>query len=261
MKKYKNIGIILTYNCADLVEKTFDRIPKGVLDQVIVADDGSTDDIAIVAKKLKIPLYRHAHSGYGGNIKFGLKKAVELGADFIVEIHGDGQYDPSVIPAALKKIHSGYDFLLGSRFTNLNQAIKEDHMPIARYLANIGLSFIAKIILQVNLTEVHTGFRVYSRNLVQTMGFKNTSNEHIYSFENIAQARFFNLRITEIPIHCDYAKDHTSISIRKSIIYSFDMFRVMGEYILAKMGLKRGLFDYSRRRNRNNKFSSPITKP
>ena len=260
-KKAKCIGIVLTHNCAHLVEQTVHSIPVGVLDQIIIVDDGSKDNIATVAKKLNIPFYSHKHLGYGGNIKYGLKKALELDADYMVEIHGDYQYDLSVIPEALKKIQSGYDFLLGSRFTKLSQALGDDHMPIERYLANIGLSFVAKIVLQVNLTEVHAGFRVYSRKLLQTIGFNHTSNDHIYSFENIVQAKYYNLNIAEIPVNCEYARDHTSISIIKSIVYSFDMFRVMIEYILAKMGIRQDLFNNSRNRNRNYKLSPNRFKP
>lgn len=260
-KKTKKIGVILTYNCAHLIEKTYKNIPKNSLDKIIIADDDSKDNIKQVAKKLKVPFYTHPHRGYGGNIKFGLQKALKLNADYIVEIHGDGQYDYSVIPFALKKIQLGYDFLFGSRFTNLKQALIEDHMPIERYLANIGLSLIAKIVLKVNLTEVHSGFRVYSKHLLETIGFNNTSNDHIYSFENIAQAKFYDLPMTEVPIHCDYTKTHTSIKIFWSILYSFDMFRVMNEYILARMGFKRKLFSNSGSRNRNDKSSSTFFKP
>lgn len=260
-KRTKKIGIILTYNCSQLLVKTVRNIPKGCLDQIIISDDGSTDNVRQLANKLNIPFYSHAHRGYGGNIKFGLKKAMELGADYMVEIHGDGQYDYSVIPTALKKIESGYDFLFGSRFTTLKQAIIDDHMPIERYLSNIGLTMIAKLVLQLPLTEVHSGFRVYSSNLLKTIGFKNTSNDHIYSFENLAQAKYCNLPITEIPIHCNFAQQHTSMSIIRSVIYSLDMFRVMGEYLLAKIGFNRKLFQYSRGRNRNNKFTSILSKP
>ncbi len=237
----KVVGIIMTYNCALLVAGTVKRIPLNSLDKLIIVDDGSKDDIASVAKELNIPLFKHKHLGYGGNIKFGLKKALELGGDYLVEIHGDGQYDPKAIPTAIKKMKIGYDFMLGSRFTDLSQPL-DDKMPLARYLANIGLSFIDKLILRAPLTEYHSGFRVYSRKLLETVDLKTTSDDYLFSFEIIAQARFYNLPITEIPVRCNYKDDHTSASILKSAIYSFQMCKVLALYLISKAGFKTRLF-------------------
>ena len=156
----KRVGIILTWNCAQFLEAIYNRLPKDSFDEIIIADDASSDETAKVAQRLGIPFFTHAHTGYGGNIKFGLRKALELGADYMAEIHGDDQYDPSFIPAAFAIMHDGADFVLGSRFVDIRQP-RRDKMPLERYLANIGLSFIDRIILQIPLTEFHTGFRVY----------------------------------------------------------------------------------------------------
>lgn len=231
----KVIGIMMTYNCANMIKSTYEGLPKGIFSKVIVADDGSIDKSVQVARKLGLSVYTHIHGGYGANIKFGLKKAVDLGADYAVEIHGDGQYDQSVVPTAIKKMETGYDFILGSRFINLKHAI-EDGMPLVRYFANLGLSFIDRIVLGVNLTEFHTGFRVYSRRLIKSLRFEGTSDNYLYSFEIICQARFNNFRIGEIPMRCDYKTAHTSISIKKSIIYALGTFAILAKYILAKMG-------------------------
>lgn len=240
-KGYKSVGIILAWNCAHLIEGIYQRIPKEYFDEIILADDGSTDETLAVAKKLGIQSFTHEHSGYGGNIKFGLHKALELGADYMVEIHGDGQYEPSFIPRALEMMHEGADFLLGSRFTDIVQPLR-DKMPLVRYLANIGLSFFDRLILQVPLTEFHTGFRVYSRRLVETLDFTHTSNDYLFSFEVIAQARYCNLRIRELPIRCDYEAEHTSISIKKSIIYALRTFGTLFSYLLACAGFERKIF-------------------
>lgn len=240
-KKEKIIGIILTYNCAGLVEKTYSLLPKKLFDSIIIVDDGSKDNIADIAKKLKIPFYSHRHSGYGGNVKYGLKKSLQMGADYIVEVHGDGQYDPGAVLPALNKIKEGYALLLGSRFVDLLQPL-QDKMPLSRYVANIVLSFIYRVILGVNLTEFHTGFHIYSKEFISIVGFKNTSNGHIYSLEIIFQSCFKKLPICEIPIRCDYASPHTSISIKKSIIYTFESFFLSSQYILAKIGIKYGIF-------------------
>lgn len=242
-KKIKVIGIILTYNCAEMIEDLFKRIPKKPFDKIILIDDGSTDNTVQIARKLNILSFVHKNLGYGGNIKYGLKKALEMEADYMVEIHGDGQYDPSVIPSALKKIEAGYSLLLGSRFVNLKQPLL-DKMSMERYLANIILSFIYNIILRIELTEFHTGFHIYSKEFLYAVGFNNTSQGHLYSLEIIFQACFKKLPIVEIPIRCDYSAQHTSISIKKSIAYTFQSFFLLAQYILAKADLKYGIFKH-----------------
>lgn len=239
----KIIGIIMVYNCAAMIEDTYKKLPKKILDRIIIVDDGSTDNSVGVAKRLGVVVYTHKHGGYGANIKFGLKKAKELEADYAIEIHGDGQYDSSVIPSAIEKTtKQDIDLLLGSRFTNLKQAIN-DGMPLGRYLANLVLSFFDRLVLGVNLTEFHTGFRVYSKRLLEKMAFENTSDNYLYSFEIICQARFYNLNISEIPMRCTYKTIHTSISIKKSIFYALGTFQVLIKYIMAKNGMKIKLFN------------------
>lgn len=244
MKQHKDgkaIGVILTYNCGPMVEGLYRRISQGALDEIILVDNNSADDTIEIAKRLGINYFIHEYTEYGGSIKWGLKKALELGADYIVEIHGDGQYDPVFIPDALKKIKEGYDFLLGSRFTDFKQPLR-DKMPLARYLANVGLSFIDRLVLGIPLTEFHSGFRVYSRRLLKTVNLDATSGTHLFSFQIITLARFCNLKITEIPIRCNYADEHTSISIFHSTVYAFQTFKVLFQYILARAGFKIRLF-------------------
>jgi glycosyltransferase involved in cell wall biosynthesis len=118
----KVIGMILTYNCAELVADTYRGLPEGIFDQVIIVDDASSDSILLVAEALGIPAYTHGHLGYGGNVKFGLRQALAFGADCIVEIHGDGQYATSAVAPALEKVHQGSHFVMGSRFLNGGQA-------------------------------------------------------------------------------------------------------------------------------------------
>ncbi len=245
MTQGKAIGVILTNNCGSMVKGLFCRIPQEALDDIILVDNNSADNTIQIAKRLGIKYFVHEYTEYGGSIKWGLKKALELGADYIVEIHGDGQYDPAFIPDALKKMREGYDFLLGSRFTNLTQPIK-DKMPLSRYLANVGLSFIDRLILQIPLTEFHSGFRIYSRRLLETVNLNATSDTHLFSFQIITLARFCNLKITEIPIRCNYADEHTSISILHSTIYALRTFKVLFQYIQARAGFKIRLFQCSK---------------
>lgn len=242
----KVIGIILTYNSAKTFEDIYHRIPKQALDEIIVSDDGSTDATVKIAKQLGIPVFAHAHYGYGGNIKFGLEKAMEKGAEYMVEIHGDGQYDPIVIPNALEKMKQECHLLLGSRFTSAKQA-RKDGMPLVRYFANKGLSFFDRLLLGLNISEFHTGFRVYTRKLLKGIDFQKGSNDFLFSFEIIVQARYFNFTICEVPVRCDYKKIHTSIDLWKSTIYSFQTFYILFLYFLARFGFKTKLFCLSKK--------------
>jgi glycosyltransferase involved in cell wall biosynthesis len=237
----KVIGILMTYNCASLVEGAYQRLPKEVFDEIILVDDGSMDDISQAAERIGIPFFSHPHLGYGGNIKYGLHVALERGADIMVEIHGDGQFDPTVAKPGIQKMKEGFDFVMGSRFTDVRQPLK-DGMPLTRYLANIGLSFFDRLILRLPLTEYHGGFRVYSRHLLETVGFAHTSDDYLYSFEIIVQAAYHKLPVAEVPVRADYTRAHTSISLKKASVYSVQTFGILGAYLLAKLGIKTRFF-------------------
>jgi len=238
----KIIGMMPAYNCAGLLRRAFEQVPKQYFDEIIILDDGSIDDTYEVAKTLGVKAFTHEHSGYGGNIKYAIKKALELGADYMVEIHGDGQYDPSNIPAAMEKIKAEQpDFLLGSRFTDILAPLR-DKMPLPRYLANIGMSLIDRAVLRLPLSAFHQGFRVYSRNLIERVGLEGTSDDHLFSFQIIAKAAFCRLKVCEIPVRCDYAGEHTSISLKRSVIYATQTFGVLGVFIVARLGIKTNLF-------------------
>lgn len=240
-KRPKAIGVILSYNCASLLFQLYRRIPRDVLDGLIVVDDGSTDDIKRVVKRLGIPLYSHAHLGYGGNIRFGLQTAVRLGADYIVELHGDGQYDPGVIPSALAKMREGYDLLLGTRFGNSLQSLW-DGMPLIFFIVNRALSAIDRLVLGVGLSDFHTGFHVYSKRFVETINLAACSDNHLFSFEIVALARFHNLVIGQIPVRCDYKRPHTSMDIDEGMRFSLQTFAVLWKYMLAQLGIKTAMF-------------------
>lgn len=237
-QKGKVIGVILTYNCARLVADIVSRIPKDAVDSLIIVDDGSQDNIKVVARKLGIAFFTHKHLGYGGNMTFGLSQAYSMGASYVVEIHGDGQYDPSIIPQAHKQSIAGsYDLLLGTRFSTFFEPLSLG-MPKTRFVANIALSFIERIILNVPVSEFHSGFRIYSRRFIEVINLSTASKNHLFSFESIAQAKYFNLRIGQIPVRCDYKKEHTSISLRHSTVFALETFVVLYEYVLSRWGIR-----------------------
>ena len=231
----------MTYNCVRLLEKTYMALPDGLYDDVIVVDDESTDGSAQLARRLGLRVFEHPHTGYGGNIKYGLQKAVELGADYMVEIHGDGQYDVNAAVPAVAKAREGYDLVMGSRFMSGCTPLK-DKMPFVRYLANIGLSTMARVVTRAPLTEFHNGLRVYSRKLVETMDFSSSAQDWLFGFQVIVQAQHLSLRLAEVPVRCFYGNDHTSISLTKSARYAFQMTWVLAIYLAAKLGFQTKLF-------------------
>lgn len=240
----KTVGVILTHHCSGMIEGIIKRIPMHALDEVIISDNlynlEDQKQTGIIATKYNIPFFPHENFGYGGNVKYGLAKAIERGATYAVEIHGDGQFDPSVIPAALEKLRNGADFVMGSRFTNWKQPL-EDGMPLIRFVANIILSAVAKAILRIPWTEYHSGFRAYSKNLIEIVSNKGAQN-HIFSFQIIALARYYNMNFAEIPIRANYKGEHTSVSLPEAAVYFFRVFVVLSQYISARLGIRNSLF-------------------
>lgn len=244
--KDKVIGIIMTYNCAHLLGDTFSRLPKGVFDELIISDDGSKDNIKEIAEKIGVQLFIHEHKGYGGNLRNGLRQAIAMGGEYMVEIHGDGQFDQSIAGKAIEKMkQNDLDFLIGSRFTNLRQPLI-DGMPLPRYFANIGLSFIERIVLRIPWSEFHPGFRMYRRRFIEKIlsitEKENVADDYLFSFEIIAFAAWIRARCGEVPVRADYHRAHTSVGYWKASINSFQEMWVLVLYILAKMGFKNCLF-------------------
>ncbi|TSC80410.1 MAG: C-methyltransferase [Candidatus Peregrinibacteria bacterium Gr01-1014_25] len=236
-RRPKVVAVIMTYNCARLLRKAYEQLPMDCIDEVIVTDDGSRDNIEQEAANLGLTLKRHTpNRGYGGNLKAGLTHALERGADYIVEIHGDGQFHPSALRHAMPFIREGREFIIGSRFIHPRRAL-ELKMPLIRFLANRGLSFIDRIVLGLPFTEFHTGFRIYSREFLNAVPWRDNSNDYLFSFQIIAQAAYARARVAEVPVEADYRGDHTSHSIKGASIYAFQTFRVLADYILARLGI------------------------
>lgn len=233
----KVVAIVLAYNCARMLGRANERIPRKWVDDVIVLDDGSRDGTSEVARALGLPVFRHeANRGYGGNVKAGLARAIERGADYVLEVHGDGaQFDPASIEYAMPLLQQGADLVLGSRFLEPGKA-RQNGMPLVRYLANRSLSFIDRQILGLPLSEFHTGFRVYSRRLVETLPLSACSDNYLFSFQVIAQAAYCGLRIAEVPVQADYRGEHTSHSLPGAAAYAVSTFYELTRFALARRG-------------------------
>jgi glycosyltransferase involved in cell wall biosynthesis len=233
------VALILAYNVERLLEKAHSKIPAGLVDDIFVMDDGSRDGTSEVARRLGLTVYRNERNlGYGGNLREGLRRAIrDHGADYVVEIHGDGaQFNPEAIAAAAPLMRQGVPFIMGSRFVEGGRA-RANGMSLARFLANKGLSALARSVLRLPLTEFHSGFRVYARALVEALPLEANASNHLFSFEILAQAAYHGVDVREVPVEADYLSEHTSISLRECVVYSFDNLVCLGKYLLAKAGL------------------------
>lgn len=238
-KKPKVIVVMPAYNAAKTLGVSYRRLPKEYVDEVILVDDASTDDTYAVAKKLPITVYRNTiNLGYGGNLKVCLTRALERQGDIIIEFHPDNQYDPSDLPQFLKKAREGYDFALGSRFVHPKEAL-DHHMPVVKFIANRVMSFIDEFVLGLELSEFHSGFRLYTRKLLETVPYRENSDDYLFSFEIIVQAVYKRLRIAEVPISCDYHPQMHTANLKNSTIYALGTFKTLYQYMLSKFGGKR----------------------
>ena len=234
--------MILSHNCCELLPVAIGKIPEGYFYKMFITDDGSTDNTMEVIKNLGIDVTHSDKGGYGANVMHGLNYAFTLGADYVVEIHGDGaQFNPNAIIQAIKYINSDYDFIIGSRFINIKKTL-ELKIPYPRFIANIFLSTIDKFILKLPFTEFHTGFRIYGKSF-KNINLKNNSLGYLFSFEIIAQAAFNDFKCAEVPVECDYVSDHTSHSYLGATLYAIQHFFVLKDYIISKYTkIKLGVF-------------------
>ena len=237
----KTIGIIMTYNCEKFVQNAIDQIPKNEFDELICTDDGSTDNTIEVIKKNNIQYIVNNHLGYGKNLHAGMKKAFELGATHIVELHGDSQYDFSQVKKMKEKFSDGCDLVLGNRFHNFKQPLK-DGMPLHIYLGNIFLTILGKIGLGIDNNDLFQGFRGYSKKLFNKIDTSNYNYDYRFSYEIIAQSFYLKLKIDSVPVRCDYNDQHTTMPLSRAIPCIIHALKIGLHYRLAKLGKKFSIF-------------------
>ena len=234
----KTIFIVLpAYNAARTLTRTLDEIPPDYRDHIILVDDASTDNTVEVARKAGLIVIAHEKNrGYGGNQKTCYTQALKNGADLVVMLHPDHQYDAKVIPQMIKPIVNGEaDAVFGSRM--LGGRPLEGGMPGWKYMANVLLTAAANIVFRRYLTEIHSGFRAYSRKYLETVRFMQNSDDFIFDTEIIAQGMMNNLSFQETPIVTRYFPEASSINLRRSIIYGFGILGVLTKFWLHRAGL------------------------
>src|SRR5438477_3017608 len=227
------------YNAAKTLRQTFDEVmAQGMVDQVIVVDDASHDETAAIAKRLPNTIvYTHQKNrGYGGNQKTCYKLALEAGADIVVMVHPDYQYTPKLIPAMATIIANDlHPCVLGSRILG-GYALKGG-MPLWRYVSNRFLTFAENLMLGAKLSEYHTGYRAFSRAILEELDLAHNSDDFVFDNQMLAQIVWHGFTIAEVSCPTKYFPEASSINLRRSIRYGFGCLWTALSFRLAKMGL------------------------
>src|SRR5215470_15235879 len=237
-RKEKVVIVMPAYNAAKTLESTFRAIPAGYYDEVVVVDDHSGDQTAELAQRLNLKSIRHPHNvGYGGNQKTCYMEALRDGADIVVMLHPDGQYDPAIIPEMIRPIQEGRaDMVLGSRMMTPGGA-KAGGMPLWKRIANGFLTTVENTVLRRRFTECHTGYRAYSRRFLETVPFLRNSNDFVFDTEVIFQAVHFDMPVVEVPVSTRYFEDASSVGFKAGVMYGLGTLNTALRFRLHRWGL------------------------
>ena len=218
----KIVVVLPAYNAERTLEQTYREIPLDLVDEVVLVDDRSADDTLAVAKALGIRqvIQHDANRGYGGNQKTCYDTALALGAEIVVMLHPDYQYTPKLVSAMASMIAYGeYDAVLASRI--LGRGALKGGMPLYKYIANRGLTFIENILIAHKMSEYHSGYRAWSRELLQRLPLLSCSDDFVFDNQMIVQALYFGFHVGEISCPTKYFKEASSINFRRSVTYGF----------------------------------------
>jgi glycosyltransferase involved in cell wall biosynthesis len=234
----KRVMVVLpAYNAERTLERTVAEIPSGIVDDLLLVDDSSRDATVSLASRLGIPVVVHPRNrGYGGNQKTCYAEAIRRGAEIVVMLHPDYQYTPRLIGAMAWLVASGeFDVVLGSRI--LGTGALKGGMPLYKYVANRFLTFVENLLLGVKLSEFHTGYRAFSRTVLETLPLGECSDDFVFDNEILAQAIAFGYRIGEISCPTKYFAEASSINFTRSVIYGFGVLGTGLKYRLWHWGM------------------------
>lgn len=236
----KIIAVLPAYNAEQTLERTSQGINRDWVDDVILVDDASSDQTVAVARALGIHVFVHEkNKGYGANQKTCYREALNRGADYVIMVHPDHQYDPRLVPRLLAPlIFEDGDTVFGSRMMQPGSALKGG-MPWWKYLANKGLTFIANRALGMSLTEYHSGFRAYSRRVLERLPLEKNSDDFVFDTEIIIQHKLAGIEIVEIPISTRYFPEASMIGFKRSLMYGFSILLNLYRYYLHSKGIKK----------------------
>jgi len=238
-KDHKVIIVMPAYNAEGTLERTFRDIPEGAADEIILVDDQSRDKTPEIARSLGLTVICHdQNKGYGGNQKTCYQVALDHGADIVVMLHPDFQYDARLVPYLAGFLKAGIcDVLLGSRIRTRREALSKG-MPAYKYFSNRLLTIIENFVLGQNLGEFHSGYRAYTRKVLQTIPFMNNSDDFVFDSQFLVQAVYFGFRLADVPVPVRYFKEASSISFKRSMQYGTGTLGVLFDYISATLGLR-----------------------
>ncbi len=236
----KKIVVVLpAYNAAKTLEMTYREIPFEFVDGVVLVDDASRDDTSEVARRLGITTIVHEQNkGYGGNQKTCYRAALGLGADIVIMVHPDYQYTPKLITAMAAMIAYGeFDAVLASRI--LGTGALKGGMPFYKYLSNRFLTMVENILVGHKLSEYHTGYRAFNREILEKLPLDADSDDFVFDNQMIAQVMWFGYRIGELSCPTKYFEEASSINFRRSVVYGLGVLKTALDFRLTKMGLKK----------------------
>ncbi len=235
MKDPKVVIVMPAYNAARTLERTVADIPRDYVDEIILVDDFSNDETFKLAQKLGLLTRRHdSNLGYGANQKTCYRLALERGADIVVMLHPDYQYDPRLIPYFVDLINENYfDVILGSRIRTRREAL-DGGMPLYKYCANRFLTLVENITTGQNLSEWHTGYRVYGKKVLESIDFDKFSDDFVFDSQILFAIVEKEFKIGEIPVPVRYLKEASSINFKRSIKYGFQTLGLALKYLFSK---------------------------
>ena len=227
------------FNAGRTLERLVQSIPHGVADEILVVDDASTDDTPDVARRLPVTLIRHDRNrGYGANQKTCYTEALARGAEYVVLLHPDDQYDARLIPAALVVLRAGTcDVVLGNRIRTRREALSGG-MPIAKYIANRGLTLIENVLAGQNLGEWHSGFRAYRRAVLEAIPWEENSDDFVFDSQFLLECVHFGFRLGDIPVPVRYFPEASSISHGRAARYALATLSAFVEWYAHRFGIR-----------------------
>lgn len=239
MYKGKKVVVVMpAYNASLTLEKTYKEIPFDIVDEVILCDDKSKDNTVAEAKRLGINhvIVHDVNKGYGGNQKSLYNKALEIGADIVIMLHPDYQYTPLLIPSMVNIIGEGlYPVVLGSRI--LGKGALKGGMPLYKYIANRALTAAQNILVRYKLSEYHTGYRAFGRDVLETINFNANDDDFVFDNEMLSQIIYHGFDIGEVTCPTKYFDEASSINFTRSMKYGFGCLRVSSVHALCKIGV------------------------
>jgi glycosyltransferase involved in cell wall biosynthesis len=241
-RAHKIIAVLPAYNAEKTLAATVADFPPGCVDEVLLVDDGSRDRTVEVARSMGLTVIVHEkNKGYGGNQKTCYRYALDRGADVVVMIHPDYQYDARVIPHAVGIIELGIcDVVLGNRVRSRAEAVGCG-MPWWKYVSNRGLTLFENMALGQNLGEFHSGFRVYRRSVLETIPWERNSDDFVFDTQFLVQAVHFGFRLGDVPVPVRYFDEASQINFRRSTKYGLETLKTVGQFWMHRARVRRSL--------------------